>query len=140
MESNNYMSATHATQVDRTTMGLFFSGNAMDWWPAGVLDYHIDFAYHFTYPHMTIVGDDLLVSPRDKRGNQRQASPSELPPHRSAAIWHLQATPPAAAAAAAPAGRAFGSKGTHMHSRDQYHAKQGTNHPVATASFSACFT
>ena len=48
-------------------MGLFFSGNAMDWWPAGVLDYHMDFAYHFTYPHMTIVGDDLLVSPRDKK-------------------------------------------------------------------------
>ena len=42
-------------------MGLYYSGNAMDWWPAGVLDYHLDFAAHFTYPHMALAGDDLLV-------------------------------------------------------------------------------
>lgn len=48
-------------QVDRSTMGLYYSGNAVDWWPAGVLDYHLDFASHFTYPHMAVVGDDLLV-------------------------------------------------------------------------------
>jgi hypothetical protein len=22
-------------------MGLYYSGNAIDWWPAGVLDYHL---------------------------------------------------------------------------------------------------
>ena len=30
-----------SAQVDRTTMGLYYSGNAVDWWPAGVLDYHL---------------------------------------------------------------------------------------------------
>jgi len=48
-------------QVDRTTMGLYYSGNAVDWWPAGVIDYHLDFAEHFTYPHMAVAGEDLLV-------------------------------------------------------------------------------
>jgi len=28
---------------------------------AGILDYHLSFGRHFTYPHMLVDGDDLLV-------------------------------------------------------------------------------
>ena len=48
-------------QVDRSTVALYYSGNAMDWVQAGILDYHLSFGRHFTYPHMLIDGDDLLV-------------------------------------------------------------------------------
>lgn len=56
-----HITAFSSCEVDRTTMGLFYSGNAFDWWTAGILDYHLDFADHFTYPHMVIAGADLLV-------------------------------------------------------------------------------
>jgi len=42
-------------------VGLYYSGNGFDWHSAGILDYHLSFGRHFTYPHMTIVGADLLV-------------------------------------------------------------------------------
>lgn len=28
---------------------------------AGIVDYHLSFGRHFTYPHMTIAGADLLI-------------------------------------------------------------------------------
>lgn len=48
-------------EVDRSTVGLFYSGNGVDWQPAGIVDYHMSFGRHFAYPHMTIVGNDLLI-------------------------------------------------------------------------------
>lgn len=54
--------STHVVeQVDRSTVGLYYSGNGFDWHPAGILDYHLSFGRHFTYPHMAIAGEDLLV-------------------------------------------------------------------------------
>lgn len=67
-------------EVDRTTMGLFYSGNAFDWWTAGIIDYHLDFADHFTYPHMVIAGEDLLVVMR------ATAPPSQ--PSSTTAAWY----------------------------------------------------
>ena len=37
-------------------MGLYYSGNGFDWHHAGMIDYHLSFGRHFTYPHMTIAG------------------------------------------------------------------------------------
>lgn len=48
-------------QVDRSTVGLYYSSNGFDWHTAGIVDYHLSFGRHFTYPHMTISGEDLLV-------------------------------------------------------------------------------
>ncbi len=48
-------------QVDRSTVALYYSGNAMDWVQAGILDYHLSFGRHFTYPHMLVDDDDLLI-------------------------------------------------------------------------------
>ena len=42
-------------------MALYYSGNAMDWVQAGILDYHLSFGRHFTYPHMLVDGEDLMV-------------------------------------------------------------------------------
>ena len=47
--------------MDRSTVALYYSGNAMDWVQAGILDYHLSFGRHFTYPHMILDGEDLLV-------------------------------------------------------------------------------
>jgi len=67
-------------EVDRTTMGLFYSGNAVDWWTAGVIDYHLDFAAHFTYPHMIVndngLGPDLLVVMRATAPPANASSPT----------------------------------------------------------------
>lgn len=40
-EASYEMSQPTCVQVDRTTMGLFYSGNAFDWWTAGIIDYHL---------------------------------------------------------------------------------------------------
>ena len=42
-------------------MALYYSGNAMDWVQAGIVDYHLSFGRHFTYPHMIVDGEDLLI-------------------------------------------------------------------------------
>jgi len=51
-------------EVDRSTLGLFFSGNAVDWMFAGIVDYSLAFHRHFTYPHMIVDGEDLLITSR----------------------------------------------------------------------------
>jgi hypothetical protein len=53
-----------ACQVDRTTLGLFYSTNLFNWITAGVVDYHITFGRHFSYPHMAIDGEDLIIVSR----------------------------------------------------------------------------
>ncbi len=47
--------------MDRSTIGLYYSGNGIDWHSSGIVDYHLGFGQHFTYPHMTVSGDDLLI-------------------------------------------------------------------------------
>ncbi len=66
-EPNGVMAPLHITmfskcEVDRSTLGLFYSSNVFDWTPAGMIDYHISLGRHFAYPHMVIEGTDLLVS------------------------------------------------------------------------------
>lgn len=48
-------------QVDRTTVALYYSSNGIDWLHAGIVDYHLSFGRHFTYPHMIVDNDDLLI-------------------------------------------------------------------------------
>lgn len=48
-------------QVDRSTVALYYSGNGVDWHQAGIVDYHLSFGRHFTYPHMIVDKDDLLI-------------------------------------------------------------------------------
>jgi hypothetical protein len=50
--------------VDRSSLGLFYSGNAEDWIFAGMVDYTHRFLFHFTYPDMVIDGSDLLIVSR----------------------------------------------------------------------------
>ena len=42
-------------------VALYHNRNGMGWGPAGLLDYHLSFGRHFTYPHMLVDGNDLLV-------------------------------------------------------------------------------
>ena len=48
-------------QVDRTTVALYYSSNGIDWLHAGIVDYHLSFGRHFTYPHMIVDNSDLLI-------------------------------------------------------------------------------
>ena len=59
-----YASKHSSCEADRTTLGLYYSGNAIDWVLAGLVDYGEEFHQHFTYPHMLIDGEDLLVVTR----------------------------------------------------------------------------
>ena len=59
-----HVSKHSSCEADRTTLGLYYSGNAIDWVLAGLVDYGEEFHQHFTYPHMLIDGDDLLVVSR----------------------------------------------------------------------------
>ncbi|KDD75839.1 hypothetical protein H632_c476p1, partial [Helicosporidium sp. ATCC 50920] len=51
-------------EVDRSTLALFYSPNLFNWQPAGVVDYHQALHRHFTYPHMIVDGEDLLIVSR----------------------------------------------------------------------------
>jgi hypothetical protein len=51
-------------EVDRSTLGLFYSPNLVSWVLAGMVDYHINLGRHFAYPHMLIDGRDLLIVSR----------------------------------------------------------------------------
>lgn len=51
-------------EVDRSTLALFYSPNLLDWVAAGVVDYHTRLGRHFTYPHMVVDGQDLLIVSR----------------------------------------------------------------------------
>jgi hypothetical protein len=62
--SRVYVNEHTSCEADRTTLGLYYSGNAIDWVLAGLVDYGEEFHHHFTYPHMLIDGDDLLVVTR----------------------------------------------------------------------------
>ena len=51
-------------EFDRSTLGLFYSSTLLDWSQAHIFAHHYDFDGHFTYPHITISGSDLLVVSR----------------------------------------------------------------------------
>jgi len=51
-------------EVDRSTLGLFYSTNLFNWIPAGVVDYHTTLGRHFAYPHMAVDGEDLIIVSR----------------------------------------------------------------------------
>jgi hypothetical protein len=51
-------------EIDRSTLGLHFSPNLLNWQFAGLIDYSEHLGRHFTYPHMVIDGEDLLVVTR----------------------------------------------------------------------------
>lgn len=60
-------------------MALYYSGNALDWHNAGIVDYHLSFGRHFTYPHMIVDKDDLLIVMRASfapAGDDEPAPPS----------------------------------------------------------------
>lgn len=43
-------------EVDRSTLGLFYSPNAVSWVLAGMVDYQVSLGRHFAYPHMLVDG------------------------------------------------------------------------------------
>ncbi len=43
-------------EVDRSSLGLFYSPNLVSWVLAGMVDYHISLGRHFAYPHMLVDG------------------------------------------------------------------------------------
>jgi len=59
-----HISKNSICEVDRTSLGLFYSANAVDWVFAGFVDYHLDYMNHFSYPQMIIDEEDLLVVTR----------------------------------------------------------------------------
>ncbi len=52
-----------ATQ-ERSTIGLFYSLNSVNWFLAGLIAHSPDWVHGFHYPHGVIDGDDLLVVAR----------------------------------------------------------------------------
>ncbi len=48
---------------------------------AGILDYHLSFGRHFTYPHMLVDGDDLLVVMRATYAPGGDDRPPPLSPY-----------------------------------------------------------
>ena len=57
-------------EADRSTLGLWYSANGVDWLWAAVIDSHPDLRHHFTYPNMIVHGDDLLVVTRAHLGDR----------------------------------------------------------------------
>lgn len=48
-------------EIDRSTLVLYSSTNLLDWLYIGVVARHMSLDSHFTYPHMVIDGDDLVM-------------------------------------------------------------------------------
>lgn len=63
-EPNLHITAFSKCEVDRSTLGLFYSTNMLNWVQAGLIDYHVTLGRHFTYPHMITDGEDLVVVSR----------------------------------------------------------------------------
>lgn len=71
---------------ERANLALFYSGNCVDWFMAGLVAYAPDMIHSFNYSHFTIDGDDLLVISRShvespltestRRGGQASAHDS----------------------------------------------------------------
>ena len=59
-----HITAFSKCEVDRSSLALFYSANALDWMRAGMVDYAISLGRHFAYPHMIVDGPDLLVRPK----------------------------------------------------------------------------
>jgi len=56
-------------EVDRSSLGLYYSANALDWVFVGLVDYSNEFREHYTYPQMITDGDDLLIATRATLGS-----------------------------------------------------------------------
>ncbi len=51
-------------EIDRSMLYLFHSSNLLDWVPSGIISFHLEFNRHYSYPHMLVSGDDLLLVTR----------------------------------------------------------------------------